>query len=245
MLKTFSGGRLLADQFGISPPSILALHGWARDRQDFSTALADLDALAVDLPGFGLSPPPADAWGTIEYAQCLLPVLQEYSSPPIIIGHSFGGRVAVRLASLFPDRVRGLVLTGVPLLRTNSSRSVPPLAIRAARNLTHKGLLPHSFLERLRNKHGSADYRATEGIMRKIFVRVVNENYEQDLQNLRCQVQMVWGAADTETLPEIAHRAAAMIPRVEVTIVPNVGHFLPISAPKQICAAVHRLRESQ
>lgn len=243
MLKAFSEGRLLAERFGNSSPTILALHGWARDRQDFSMALADLDAVAVDLPGFGLSPPPVAVWGTIEYAQCLLSVLQEYLSPPIVIGHSFGGRVAVRLASLFPDRIGGLVLTGVPLLRTSNSRSTPPLAIRVVRNLNQKGLLPISTVEWLRNKHGSADYRATKGIMRKIFVRVVNENYEQDLPRIRCPVQMVWGSADAETPPEIAHRAAAMIPRAEVTILPNIGHFLPLSAPAQLCVAVHRLRE--
>lgn len=244
MLKAFSEGRLLAERFGNSSPTVLALHGWARDRQDFSMTLAGLDAVAVDLPGFGLSPPPAAVWGTIEYAQCLLPVLQECSSPPIVIGHSFGGRVAVRLASLFPDSIRGLVLTGVPLLRANNSRSAPPLAIRVARNLNQKGLLPISTVEWLRNKRGSADYRATEGLMRKIFVRVVNENYEQDLPNIRCPVQMVWGSVDAETPPEIAHRAAAMIARVEVTILPNIGHLLPLSAPTQLCAAVRRLGES-
>jgi pimeloyl-ACP methyl ester carboxylesterase len=244
MLKVFSGGQLLADRFGSSPPYVLALHGWARDRQDFSTVLADLDALAVDLPGFGLSPPPEAAWGTIEYAHCLLPILQEYPSPPVVIGHSFGGRVAVRLASLFPHHIRSLVLTGVPLLRNNNSRSVPPLAVRVGRKLNKKGLFPQSALEWLRNKYGSADYRAAEGLMRKIFVRVVNENYEQDLRSLSCRVQMVWGSADSETPPEIAHRAAAMIPRAEVTIVPNIGHLLPVSAPKQLCAAVQQLRES-
>ncbi len=244
MIKTFSEGQLFAERFGNSPPTVLALHGWARDRQDFSLALADLDAVAVDLPGFGLSPPPVDAWGTIEYAQCLLSVLQECSTQPIVIGHSFGGRVAVRLASLFPDRIRGLVLTGVPLLRTSNSRSVPPLALRVTRNLNKKGMLPQSTVEWLRNKYGSADYRATRGLMRKIFVRVVNENYEEDLRAIRCPVQMVWGSADTETPPEIAHRAAAMIPRAEVTILPNIGHLVPVSAPTQVCAAVHRLRES-
>jgi pimeloyl-ACP methyl ester carboxylesterase len=242
MLRTFSAGQLFAEQSGTGYPTVLALHGWGRDHRDFSSALADLDALAVDLPGFGLSPPPVKAWGTVEYAQCLLPVLGEFQTPPIVIGHSFGGRVAVRLAVLFPDRIGGLVLTGVPLLRTNHTRVAPPRALRLARSLNRINLVSSHTVEQLRNRYGSADYRAAQGVMRKVLVRVVNENYEQDLQGIRCPVQLVWGSVDAEALPEVAHRAAEMISQAELVVVPDVGHMLPLSVPGELRAAVHRAR---
>ncbi len=244
MLKTFSEGRLFAERFGTDCPTVLALHGWGRDRRDFSSTLADLDALAVDLPGFGLSPPPPEAWGTVEYAQCLLPVLDQFRTPPIVIGHSFGGRVAVRLAARFPNTIGGLVLAGVPLLRTDGARAVPPRALRIARALNQRNLLPGSILDRLRHKYGSKDYRATEGVMRHVLVRVVNENYEQDLQNICCPVQLVWGSADNEVPAEVARRTVAMISQAELIVVPAAGHLLPLSVSGELRAAVQRVRES-
>lgn len=245
MLRTFSAGQLFAEQSGTDYPTVLALHGWGRDHRDFSSVLVDLDALAVDLPGFGLSPPPVNAWGTAEYAQCLLPVLEEFRIPPIVIGHSFGGRVAVRLAALFPDRIGGLVLTGVPLLRTNNTRAAPPRALRIARSLNRINLLRDHTVERLRNRYGSADYRAAQGVMRKVLVRVVNENYEQDLKGIRCPVQLVWGSADGEARPEMAHRAVEMISQAELVVVPDAGHMLPLSRPGELRAAVHRAGGSE
>jgi pimeloyl-ACP methyl ester carboxylesterase len=243
MLTTFASGRLFAEKFGTNPPTVLALHGWGRDRKDFSVVLANLDALAVDLPGFGLSPAPLEVWGTSEYAENMLPILEECSTTPIIVGHSFGGRVAVRAAAKFPDLIGGLVLTGVPLVRQSGRPSAPPLAIRVSKALGRWHLASDKLVERLRHKYGSADYRAAHGIMRKILVRVVNENYEDDLHRIRCRVEMVWGSADKEVPLEIAKLASEKISNSELKILPGVGHLLPVSAPRQLRSAVDRLRE--
>lgn len=244
MLTTFAAGRLFAERFGSNPPTVLALHGWGRDRQDFSTVLAHLDALALDLPGFGLSPAPLDVWGTSEYAENLLPILEQCSGAPILVGHSFGGRVAVRAAANFPELIGGLVLTGVPLVRQSATPPVPPLAVRVSKVFQRWHLASDRLVERLRDKYGSADYRAAHGIMRKILVRVVNENYEEDLRRIRCRVEMVWGSADKEASPEIAKLASKIIANNKLEILPGVGHLLPVSAPQQLRAAVDRLRES-
>ncbi|MGQ0778471.1 MAG: alpha/beta fold hydrolase [Pseudonocardiales bacterium] len=238
MLTTYSAGQLFAERFGTGPPGVIALHGWGRNRQDFTATLVGLDALAVDLPGFGLSPAPSEAWGTMEYAEHLIPVLDECPNPPIVVGHSFGGRVAVRLAARFPNRVCGLVLTGVPLLRRNPARSTPPLPVRVFRALNRWNLVGDSFLRGIRDRYGSADYRAAQGIMRAILVRVVNEDYEQDLRELRCPVQMVWGSADTEAPPEMAQTVAEIISQAELVVLPEVGHLLPLSSPKHLRAAI-------
>jgi len=243
MLTTFAEGQLFAERFGANSPTVLALHGWGRDRKDFSAVLAHLDALAVDLPGFGLSPAPLEVWGTSEYAENLLPIIKQCSTTPLIVGHSFGGRVAVRAAAKFPDLIGGLVLTGVPLLRQSAKPSAPPLAIRVSRALRRRHLASERFVERLRDLYGSADYRAAHGIMRKILVRVVNEDYEEDLRRIRCRVKMVWGSADEETSPRIAKLASEIIANSELEILPGVGHFLPVSAPRQLRAAIDRLRE--
>src|SRR5439155_342890 len=152
------------------PPAVIGLHGWGRNRADLSQALVGLDALVVDLPGFGASPPPAEAWGAAGYAQAVIPVLKECPDPAVVLGHSFGGRVAVCLAAQHPARVRALVLTGVPLLRRVGVRR-PPFRYRVLRSLHHAGLLSDQRMERARSRHGSRDYRAASGVMRDVLVR--------------------------------------------------------------------------
>ncbi|MDP9388251.1 MAG: alpha/beta hydrolase, partial [Actinomycetota bacterium] len=117
VLKAFAGGRLFGVAHGSGPASVLALHGWGRSAADFDAALAGLDAVALDLPGFGATPPPPQAWGGAEYAAAVAPVLDEMAPPVVVLGHSFGGRVAVHLAASRPPLVAGLVLAGVPLVR--------------------------------------------------------------------------------------------------------------------------------
>ena len=157
VLRAFADGTIFGDAYGSDPSDVLALHGWRRDRSDFREVLAGLDAIALDLPGFGASPAPPTAWGAAEYAHALEPVLEQMAPRAVIVGHSFGGRVAVHLAASFPDRVAGVVLAGVPLMRVTTPPK-PALSFRIAKALNRVGLLsdgedgseaPPSRIERL------------------------------------------------------------------------------------------------
>ena len=224
MLTSLLDGRVFADRTPGGSPSVLALHGWQRSRADLADAVAGTPALLVDLPGFGASPPPPAAWGSRDYAELLAPVLDD-GEPWTLVGHSFGGRVAVQLAALRPERVRALVLTGVPLLRGPSSgRS--PAPYRLARALHRRGVLPESLMERARQQYGSADYRAATGVLRDTLVRLVNEDYRDLLPQVTAPVDLVWGAKDTAAPLEMAQRAQALFPRAELHVSPTSGHLL-------------------
>ncbi len=217
-------GSVFADVTGSGRPDVLALHGWGRTRADLAPAVAARSALLVDLPGFGASPAPAAAWGSPDYARLLAPLLDD-GPPWTLLGHSFGGRVAVQLALLRPERVGALVLTGVPLLRAaGGGRS--PAAYRLARALHRRGLLPETRMEQLRQRYGSADYRAASGTMRDTLVRVVNEDYRSLLPDVRCPVELVWGALDTAAPLSMAQEASRLLPAAELSVSPQSGHLL-------------------
>jgi pimeloyl-ACP methyl ester carboxylesterase len=239
VLKAFDSGRLFGAVHGSGPARVLALHGWRRTSADFDATLSGLDAIAVDLPGFGASPPPPEPWGSVEYAAALDPLLDDGRGPLVVLGHSFGGRVAVRLAVRRPDAVSALVLTGVPLLRTAPARNAPA-AFRAARWLHRRGVLPDARMEALRQRHGSADYRAATGVMRDVFVRLVNEQYEDDLRALACPVELVWGDDDTEAPLAVAQAAAERISDAKLTVIPGAGHLTPLTIPGDLRAALDR-----
>ncbi|MGH9182505.1 MAG: alpha/beta fold hydrolase [Acidimicrobiales bacterium] len=237
-MRTFSDGRIFGEQVGSGRPEVLALHGWRRDRRDLVPAVAGLNAVAVDLPGFGATPPPEEAWGTAEYAAMLGPIVAEMDRPVVVLGHSFGGRVAVQLAATRPEAVRALVLTGVPLLRPPAPR--PARAYRLARALHRAGLVGDGAMEAVRARSGSADYRQASGIMRQVLVRVVNESYEDELGSLDCPVELVWGERDAVAPLEMARAAARLVADARLTVCPGADHFSFRTHPEELRAALAR-----
>lgn len=224
MITALADGRLLAEKTGASPARIIALHGWGRNGGDFARIVDGLDALSIHLPGFGITPEPAEAWGSEQYADDVAAAL-EGLPPVILVGHSFGGRVAVRLAAKHPELVAGIVLTGVPLMRLKAAPKVSA-SYRLVRWLARRGLVPQKTLEAQRHKHGSADYRAAQGVMRDIMVRVVPETYDADLARITARVRMVWGGNDTAAPADAGLAASKLVTGAKFRVVPGAGHLL-------------------
>jgi pimeloyl-ACP methyl ester carboxylesterase len=243
VLNSFGGGRLFGASFGDGQPWVLALPGWARTHRDFTAALGGLDAIALDLPGFGAAPPPPEAWSTADYAEFVAPVLDDMAPQVVVLGHSFGGRVAVHLGAGHPDRIRALVLTGVPLVRNpvaTRRRSAP--IFRLLRALHRVGLVPDARMEAARQRYGSADYRAATGVMRDVLVKAVNETYEGPLTAFPGPVELVWGSDDDQAPLRVAEAAMAVTPNATLTLCPGAGHFVPLRAPEVLKAALERYR---
>jgi pimeloyl-ACP methyl ester carboxylesterase len=219
---------------------VLALHGWRRERGDFRNVLEGLDAVAIDLPGFGASPPPPEAWGASDYAARVATVLREMADPVVVVGHSFGGRVAVHLAASHPARVAGVVLAGVPLLRLTKPPG-PSMRYRIARQLHQWGVITDARMEARRHRSGSNDYRAATGVMRDVFVHLVNETYEDELREITCPVELVWGSDDTAAPVAVAERAVELLAHPALTVLPGAGHLTPLTAPGELRAAIDRL----
>jgi pimeloyl-ACP methyl ester carboxylesterase len=252
-LTSFVSGKVFGAYYGSRPPRIVCLHGWGRDHHDFDVLLGgsvfngQLDGLAIDLPGFGKSPPPPIPWDSSGYAGVVAEVIEEAvigetkergdpgpssasgavvrgGQAVVVLGHSFGGRVALALASSRPDLVRALILVGVPLVRIEK-RPKAPLAYRLAKTIHRLGVLSPEAMERIRRRYGSADYRASQGIMRDVLVRTVNESYEQELQRLEHPVTLIWGSEDSVVPLAVAERASRLIRRSRLEVVEGADHY--------------------
>jgi len=244
VLSALPGGNL-GRRHGAPPARVVALHGWRRTGADFDTVLAGLDAVAPDLPGFGTAAPPPAPWGAADYAASVAPLCAE-DGPVVVIGHSFGGKVAAVLAAREPDRVRGLVLCGVPLMRPASAPAPrTPWRHRAARALNRAGLLSDERMEERRRRSGSEDYRAASGVMRDVLVRSLAETSSGALRDalsaVRCPVELVWGECDTAAPVEIAEEAVALLADARLTVLPGGGHLTPTEAPAALRAVIDGL----
>ncbi len=240
-LRSFSDGAVFAEVFGEGRPRVLALHGWGRRGVDFQHSLAGLPALAPDLPGFGASPPPDQVIGAEGYADIVASLLSEFDGPPVLIGHSFGGRISVCLAARFPDQVGPVILTGAPVIRSQRA-SRPSVSYRIVRYFNKVGLVSDGRMEALRRQSGSVDYRAATGVMRDILVKLVNESYEDQLQSVQSQVLFLWGESDREVPISVARDAVAILRRAggnaDLKVLEGVGHHVPIEAPEELRKAI-------
>ncbi len=238
---------MFGEVVGPGPIDVVFLHGWARRGRDFAAVQQRLAArgwssVALDLPGFGSSPPPSVAGGARYYATLVAPVLAELASPVVLVGHSFGGRIATVIAAQHAEHLRAVVLCGAPLLRTQAPTR-PPWRYRALRSLHRRGWVSDERLEAAKRRYGSSDYRASSGIIRDVLVATVAEGYEDELRRLRIPVTFVWGELDGEAPVAVARLADELVPpslapRARVRVLGGVGHLVPLEDPESLVAAV-------
>jgi pimeloyl-ACP methyl ester carboxylesterase len=241
------GGATLVDEVSgeSTAPHIVFMHGWGGTR-DSLRGLAGLFEHThcvhlVDLPGFGEAPPPPDDWDTGSYTDLIQAYLgARRASPVLLVGHSFGGRIAVRLAARRLPGLRGVVLIGVPGLPVSVPRRVRVrrAAIRTLRRML-KAVRPvtgSALLAWHTRTFGSKDYLAA-GALRPILVRVVNEDLTESVQAIECPVLLLWGSDDAETPEAIAHRFQALLDgHVTLHVLPHKDHHPYTGTGAHLCA---------
>jgi pimeloyl-ACP methyl ester carboxylesterase len=172
----------------------------------------------------------------------IIDVLEEFEQPPVVVAHSFGGRVAVALESEVPGSFSAMVLTGVPLLRRESAAK-PSMGYRLIRAAHRVGLVSDERMEREKRNRGSADYRAATGVMRDVLVTAVNESYEHELTELDLPVSLVWGANDADVPLWVPERALQLLgARATIEVIADAGHFVPTTHPEALRSAIEALR---
>jgi pimeloyl-ACP methyl ester carboxylesterase len=224
---------------GAGGPVLVLLHGWGRSL-DALRPLGELLAenfrvILIDLPGFGRSALPAGAsnegggWDTVQYATRVKEVLESLSvSQCILVGHSFGGRVSVRLAAMAPELVQGVVLIGAPGVpyQRPLKQEIRSRGIKAAVNLAKKvdALIGTRFFAHyLAPRFGSRDYQAA-GDLRKTFVKTVSEDLTVDARAIKAPALLLWGELDFEAPVGIAQRYKQLISESELIVLPRRGH---------------------
>lgn len=224
----------LLERDGTDPP-VLLLHGWGANAASFSGLLhlakTPRRLVALDLPGFGESPLGSTEWTRAQYADLVRKLIRERGWGKVaVLGHSYGGGVALRLAGEAPLPLDRLILcapSGVAPARPGGG-GARVRTFRAIR-LSVEHLLPsgqaETVVEWLRQRMGSADYRAA-GPLRPVLVRAVQEDLTAVAERVEVQTLIIWGAADTELpLDPNGWRLRKLIPTSELIQFPASGHF--------------------
>lgn len=217
-----------------SKPPIVFGHGWGRTYRDFipvAEALAPVaNSYLLDFPGFGDTPRPDETWGTEDYGDHILSVLKsEYGLSHFTwVGHSFGGRVGMRIAAKHHEVIQHLVLVasaGVP--RTRSSWQKLKGRQRGMAFKLRKALAKgDDALLALEQQYGSIDYIQSREIgMRDIFVKTVNEDQTPTLSQIQCPTTIIYGGNDLDTPVELGEKLRSGIANSTLIVCPHYDHI--------------------
>ena len=176
---------------------ILLLHGWGQNiemMKPLGDCFSDRFKITIiDLPGFGQSDEPSVPWTIDDYELLIEEFIEKLKiKKPIVIGHSFGGRLAIRYCARNP--ISKLVLFGSPCIRIQESL---PFTVRVLKCLKKVPGL-NSIGEHMKKYIGSRDYKAASPIMRQTLVEVVNEDLSKYAREIEEPTLLIWGNNDTE-----------------------------------------------
>lgn len=218
-------------------PLFLWGHGWGQTHKSFLPLLESLKNfgthIAFDFPGFGESSLPEDDFGTAEYADLIAAFIEEKKIGPVIwVGHSFGGRVGLQLASRHPQCITTIIhIAGAGLPRKRK-------LLTKVKVFTYKFLKRVGFSsEILSKKFGSSDYQ-NAGKLRPVFIKVVNEDLTEQASKVECPALLIYGENDTETPPEIGIRLEKIISNTKLIILEGQDHYSVLGEGKHKVAAI-------
>lgn len=218
---------------------IVMMHGWGCDH----TTLASIRKIAeqglhvynIDLPGHGASDEPDTVWGVADYADAIEEFMAENKiTDPILLGHSFGGRVAIVLSSRL--RIRKNVFVDAAGIKP---RRKPSYYLRVYSYKALRRILPlvagkkkaGEIIDRYRKKAGSSDYNNSTPMMRAIMSRCVNEDLKHLLPSVKASTLLIWGENDTATPLSDGETMERLIPDAGLVKFPGCGHYSFLDNP--------------
>lgn len=228
--------------------TLLLLHGWGCDRNVWSGIRPILRkhfrVISVDFAGFGRSDEPQSVWGVEDYTRSIEALVQHIGAEcPTLVGHSFGGRVAILYASR--NATRRVILTDAAGIRPRRPLSYyykvySYKAMKLLLPILVGGTRARQLVEQRRAKTGSADYNNASPMMRAILSKCVGEDLCSVMPRIEAPVLLFWGDRDTATPIADAHRMKRLIPDAGLVVAEGCGHFAMTENFPLFAAAVTR-----
>ncbi len=227
---------------------IVLLHGWGSSLDAFSylSKIVSLKyrVISLDFPGFGKSDMPDSPWEVENFAQITLDFFEYLGlKDPILVGHSFGGRVIMKLCGtgrINPNKIILLDAAGVKPKKSFKSKvkiatfktvkwflTLPPLKKACA-----------GTLDKARKHFGSSDYNSAPPVMRQTLVKVVNEDLTPILSNIKASTLLIYGENDTATPVRDAKIIESRIKDAGLCIIKDAGHWAFVEKPGEVISII-------
>ncbi len=211
--------------------TLVFLHGWSKgiSKEKYQELLDLLSknyhVIALDFPGFGKTDTPKTAWNIDDYSSFINSFLDKLKIKKcILLGHSFGGRITINIASQHNPKIEKIFLINSAGIERKS------LKIKII-SIVSK-IIPSFIKKTLLTIFSSKDYKETDGVMRQIFKNVVNQNLENLLSKINVPTHIIWGQNDNTTPLFHAKIMNKQIINSTLDIVKEANHGLPYRQAK-------------
>lgn len=235
-------------------PLLIILPGWGGSKKTWSgfsdKASAFFDVFVLDLPCFGDEACPTAVWGVDEYAKFVEKKLEQFSDREVVLlGHSFGGQIAVHLVAEHKNICEKLILSGAAVYRKKHTLKSMVFKLIA---VTGNVIFSMPILWKVKTKArsilykaaDSPDYLQTSGIQRDIFKKVIREDVSCELQNISAKTLVVWGENDSYTPLAHGKKIAEQIPNSFLKIIKGGTHGLHLNTSDELLLAIREFVSS-
>lgn len=218
---------------------VVIMHGWGCDHTTVASVRdilkEGMHVYNLDLPGHGKSQEPDEPWGIERFTTLVEKFIRiQGIADPVLIGHSFGGRIAILLSSR--NTISKVILVDAAGIKPRRSLQY---YIKVYSYKAMKRLLPALFgkslgsrlLDSYRGKAGSADYRSSSPMMRAVMSRCVNEDLKHAMPSIKASTLLIWGEDDTATPLSDAKTMERLIPDAGLVCFPGCGHYSFLDNP--------------
>ena len=218
-------------QYG-SGKDIILLHGWGQNiemMKPLGDSFSNKYRITIlDLPGFGESSEPKYPWTLDDYKEMLELFVEELKiEKPIVMGHSFGGRLAINYCS--DNVVSKVILFGSPIRPEARTDSLKVRTLKALKKMP--GM--NGLAEKMKKYIGSRDYKAASPIMRQILVNTVNKDLTDIAKKIEEPTLLIWGDYDLEANIEDAKILESVMPDAGLIVVPGT-HYAYLESIGQV-----------
>lgn len=228
------------EKYGNCKKTIIILPGWGNTRNTFNYIINHFkDKYTIyifDYPSFGKSPLPNKTLTIYDYADTIYDFLKkEKIIKPIIIAHSFGGRITSILLGKLKYKVNKIILIDVAGIREkkNIKTIIKVITYKILKKLTI--FIPKNKRNTIKNvlfnTFSSSDYKELPKIMRQTFQNIVKENLLKYYKNITCETLIVWGENDKDTSIKSAYILNKIIKDSGLVIIKKGNHFSYLKNP--------------
>lgn len=226
-------------------PAVLILHGWGGSSgswEEIQEILAEkgYKVICPDLPGFGKSQPPKKPWNVGDYVKWMYDFVGFLGLERFfLLGHSFGGRVAIKMAVSYPEKLDKLILCASGGIKHEPDFKTKIIFLMAKvgntifgqRVLTRfKDMARNLFYVFLRNR----DYVKAKGIMRETIKKVLDEDLLSCSSKVKTKTLIIWGKKDKILPVEDAYLFNKNIEGSELEILSEAKHSPHLENPEKL-----------
>ena len=234
---------------GKGAPFII-LHGWnsgsdrwIKEAEIISQAMSRAEGFKViipDLPGFAESGKLDRPWTVNDYVKWLEDFTDELNIKDFyLLGYSFGGAVAAKMAVKYPQRVQKLFLVASAVIRKQTTKKT--FSSRVAKFVKLFYFLPlYAFFRKAVYKFviRKSDYVYTEGVMKETYQNVISDDVSYKLSFIRVPTVIIWGDKDQSVPVENAYTINQKIRNSKLVIIPGADHLMHKKMPEVLAENV-------